>query len=114
MTENENGTVTLTNEELAELLTQNEVLKGDIMLLRSSVMKTLSVLGMTTDDGQNIKPELKDKSQNPLKIILKGAWKVMSLFGEAKFSKAAEREIGEKFNFLDEAIPVIEKYGTNH
>lgn len=111
MTDNNDGTVTLTNEELEMLLQKTEELDQDIKLLRSSVMKVLSVLGMTTDDGKDIKPELKDKSKNPLKIILKGASKIMGLFVQAKFSAEAEKEIGEKFSFLDTAIPVIEKYG---
>lgn len=107
--------VSIPKQQLEALLQKNEDLEKDIVLFRSCVMKFCGVLGIADKDGKNIKPEIKTGSESVIGSIMKSAGDILLLFGQTTMpglKKRAEQKIKDKFSFFEEALPIIDKYGT--
>lgn len=86
--------------------------KHDIEELYKNIMKLLSILGLCTPDGMQIKPEIINKEKNPISGLIKEGGKIFILMQTAKISKSAQEELNEKFSFFDDALPLLIKYGN--
>ena len=116
MVDNKDGTFTLTEAELIELLNNTRAAQefiSDIYLLRDNVMKVCAAFKITTKDGKRIRKSILDKTENPIMSLCKGGIETLGLMTSASIGmKSAEREIEEKFGFLASLGPLLQKYGT--
>lgn len=106
--------------KLHDLIGQTKEMKADIGTLIEVVQGVVSVLGLTDPATGKIKPEYLRKDpvtgkveENPMPAILKALGSFMSLSTQASIpvlGKRAEREMNEKFAFIDKLLPALEKY----
>ena len=117
---NPDGTYTITKEKLEELTIASESANAatakadeylsDLFLLHDRIMVLLSTFQLTTPDKKNIKPEIINKTEKPMKYLLKGAMNAVKLMTLAPVSSDAQKELDETYSFLDELVPVLLKY----
>lgn len=105
----------LTEDEMNQLVLRSEAAReflSDIYLLRDNVMNVAKAFKLTTKDGKAIRPSIIDKTENPVKSLVKGG---MGILGNMTLAAAgvayAEKEIEEQFGFLGSLGPILKKYG---
>ncbi|MES2134497.1 MAG: hypothetical protein V4506_19275 [Bacteroidota bacterium] len=126
MKDNGDGTITIDKKTLDDILATSEQLKHeneklavhnkelatDIVILYTNIMKVLKTLNLTDDEGMFIHPDIVSKKVKPMKLILKGGYSIFKKMALAKVDKQIEDELNQTYAFIDEAEPIILKYGN--
>lgn len=97
-------------KRLDELLKENE---ADVAELKNVVVSILQLLGIWDEKTNAVKASIKSGDESYLPSILKGLGDVIALAGQAQIpiiGKKAEARLVEKFHFLKNLIPIIEKH----
>lgn len=90
--------------------------KADVDELRNVVVSILKLLGIWDEKTNSVKNSIKTGQESYLPSILKGLGDVTMLAGQAQIpviGKKAEAKLLEKFHFLKNLIPIIEKHANN-
>lgn len=99
-------------KRLDDLLKENA---ADVAELRNVVISILKLLGIWDDKTNAVKAAIKSGEESYLPNILKGLGEVTMLAGQAQIpviGKKAEQKLVEKFHFLKNLIPIIEKHSA--
>jgi hypothetical protein len=92
-------------EKLASLLQQIEELKKSEAEVVSLVKNICKAIGIAGEDG-TIKPEIARGETNVIKLIAK----VMGGYALDTFTPSGKKRLDEKFAFVVNIIPILEKY----
>lgn len=86
--------------------------KKDIAELHTCIVAVLDLMGLYDHQTHDIKEGIKTGKDSYFKYILRALGDVVSLLTQAKLGfKGAEQEILEKFAFIKNILPLIEKHG---
>lgn len=115
MKKNEDGTFTLTEQELAVLVANTAEARNllyDVYVLRDNIMRVCKAFKLTTPDGKRIRPTIIDKTENPVMSLCKGGIETLGLLTSASIGiESSAKEIEERFGFLGNLGPILSKYG---
>lgn len=100
----------ISKTELIKILNTLDDQKKDILKVKDVILSFAQMFELTTPDGKHIQPEILNRTKSPIKNMLKGGTNILKLITMAGISPSAEKELNEKFSFLDKIGPVIEKY----
>lgn len=108
----------ISRAELKELLTQNEEQKADIKILKKGVTSVMDLMGLIDKETSLIKPEIESGEESFIPGMLKSLGDVVTLLTRASAPKwmggeKAKEQLGLKFSFIQEVLPLIKKYNTN-
>lgn len=99
--------------ELNELLRQNEELKADFMALRGGVIKIMDFMGLIDPKTQGIKAEIESGEESFVPGMIKSLGNLTVMLAKAStpfVGVKAKEELGQKFIFIHELIPLINKH----
>lgn len=96
----------------AKLMAENKAMREDLENLYDVVISMVDVLGLLTPDKKNILPEIVSKEKSVIPIIMKSVMDIITLMGQSQvpvLGKRAEKQLEEKFAFLQKVLPLIDK-----
>lgn len=96
-------------ESLSKALAEKE---SDLAEMKKVIISVLDLLGILNDEKTTIRAEIQSGDESYFKYILKALNSTIMLMTKAQFSKGAEKELAEKFAFIKNLIPVINKYAN--
>jgi len=96
--------------QLESLLKQKKEYQADIAGLKKAVLSILNLIGLLDPETQNIKAKIKSGEEGYQKHILKALKDVTVLLMTSSMSKNAAAQLKQKFEFLTEVLPIVEKY----
>jgi hypothetical protein len=114
-TKNNDGTYTLSEDELMDLI-QNKKnaieYLSDLYKLRDAILRVCQAFKITTPDGKHIRPTIINKTENPIRSLAKGGASYMTnMVGASAGIESCEKELEKNFGFLDMLGPMLTKYG---
>lgn len=107
-----NGEIkTLVNvDQLEKLLFQLKDQKKDLLELKNCVVSVLRLMGLLDEKTGTIKESVRSGNESYFKHIIKALKDVVMLMTMARFNKASETELMEKFAFIKTVLPLVDKY----
>lgn len=109
-------TVPVPKSLLEAMVKQGEETRIETEILYNTCISIMALLGLVDSDGR-VKSEVLSGEESWLPCVLKGAKDIVSLLLQMKIpgiGKKAEAELIEKFKFLKEVMPLVEKYGKQN
>lgn len=111
---------TITQQELDAILSENAEFKQDNETLKRVAFGIMKILNLVDENGKP-KPELmtkdEEEKENVMPHILKGIGDTMALLTQASIpvlGRSAKKKLAERFAFITEFIPIIEKHGKGY
>jgi hypothetical protein len=111
-------TILVDRAELKEILNQNESMKKDIKVLKTGVTSVMDLMGLIDKKTGLIKPEIESGEESFIPGMLKSLGDVVTLLTRASAGRwfggdKAKEELGNKFSFIQDLLPIIKKYQSN-
>lgn len=94
-------------ESLTQQLSEKE---ADLAEMKSVIISVLDLLGILNEEKTTIRAEIQSGEESYFKYILKALNSTIMLITKAQFSSGAQKEMAEKFAFIKNLIPIINKY----
>lgn len=94
---------------------ENKQLKKEIAEVINLVRRIIGVLGLLDEKTNAIKPELLSGEESPLGLLMEALSGIVALITKSKMpviGKKYEKELEEKFAFVKDIVPIVEKYAT--
>lgn len=110
------GSYIITAEEKQRVEALIKEFKGDVDELKKVIISILTILGIWDEKTNAIKATLKSGEDGYIPTILKGVGDIMALAAQSQvplIGKKAEKKLHEKFSFLENFIPLMEKHTVN-
>ena len=99
-------------KQLEGLLKRLEDYKNDINELHNCISSVLDVMGIYDPETKDIKKAIKTGEESYFKYILRALKDTVVLLTQSKMGlKSSEKELLQKFAFIKNIIPLIEKHG---
>ena len=111
-------TVTILKEQLNSLLNQLDDANSERKVLKSSVMQIMDFIGLIDRKTSKLKEEIASGEESFIPSMLKALGDVMGLLTKSSMPKIlggekAKQELADKFAFIQELLPIINKYGND-
>lgn len=103
--------IAVPSEHLEKLMEQNLEMKEDAKLLYETIIKVLESVGLA--DNGIIKKQAFETGGSALKQLLKEVPEIIRLGLQAsvpRMGEGAKKELTERFGYVSELLPIINKY----
>ena len=97
-------------EQLTAKLNEKD---SDLEEMKKVIISVLDLLGLLDETKTTIRAEIQSGEESYFKYILKALNSTIMLITKAQFSKGAQAELEQKFSFIKNLLPVINKYAQN-
>lgn len=102
--------------KILELEKENNELKSEITEIIKLVREIIGVLGFLDENGKSIKPELLSGDKSVFSLLLISLSDIIGLITKSKMAVIGtryEKKLEEKFSFVKDIVPIVQKYATN-
>jgi hypothetical protein len=100
--------------QLTNLLNQNAEYKKDVVELKECIISVLRLMGLLDETTKTLKAEIKSGEESYFSPILKSLSDVVKLLTLSQLpivGKKHEEQLVQKFSFIKQILPLIEKHG---
>lgn len=102
--------------KMLALIQENNEQKAEIAEIIKLIRQIIGVLGLLDETGEAIKPELVSGEESVFTLLLGSLSDIMGLITKTKMpiiGKKYEAKLEEKFAFVKDIVPIVQKYATN-
>ena len=110
--------IQIEKEKLNFLLTQFEESQAEQKILKNAAIKIMSLMGLIDPETNKMKPEIASGEENFIPGMLKSLTDVVALLTKSNLpgfmggGDKAKQQLAEKFDFIKELLPIINKHAN--
>lgn len=108
-------TVAQLESKISELQKHNGELQTEIDEVIKLVRQIIGVLGLLDESGKTIKAELLSGDESVFSLLLTSLSDIIGLITKSKMpiiGQRYEKKLEEKFSFVKDIVPIVQKYAT--
>lgn len=110
------NTIAQLESKISELQKHNGELQTEINEVIKLVRQIIGVLGLLDASGKTIKAELISGEESVFSLLLTSLSDIIGLITKSKMPVIGhryEKRLEEKFSFVKDIVPIVQKYATN-